>query len=78
MAIYQLSMFETFSNYQKWTLFIDENEYVWFYDCDMGHSIVLIKVESLDDEKDGINYVFHDYAKEKIKLPELFKEKVEN
>jgi hypothetical protein len=49
--IYQLSIFEAFSNYQHWVLYVDINEGVWFYDADIGHTLTPKKVECLSTEK---------------------------
>lgn len=70
-VIYQQSIVETFSNYSKWILYIDDKDNIWFYTGDLQLTTVLLKVK--DSKTD---YVYKKIANDDIKIPSEMKEKM--
>jgi hypothetical protein len=80
-AIYQLSLFQSFSNLQKWVLYLDNDGNVWFHDSDTGRALMLEfmfepSVSRMINQDKQIKCIVHDYLKEKLTLPEKFKKEV--
>lgn len=58
-------IFKCFSKNQKWCLYLDEDDNIWFYNSDYQESYVWIAHE---------NYKKYDYVLEKIRLPKEFEQ----
>lgn len=40
-CLYQQNLTDTFSNYSKWTLYIDDKDKIWFYNSDRNETSVM-------------------------------------
>lgn len=60
-------IFKCFNKNQKWCLYIDEDDNIWFYNSDYQQSYVWIANES---------YKKYDYLLEKIRIPKEFEQKL--
>lgn len=63
--LFQRGIGNPFSSFQKWVLFFDNKNNLWFYNSDYAETYVWIK------EKDG-EYTCHDFCKENLPLPTEF------
>lgn len=61
----QHNLFLSFNKNQKWALYIDNNENIWFYNSDFGETMVWLK-------EDSSRYIQYDYCTKDITIPPDF------
>jgi len=71
--IYQQNINETFSNYSKWMLYVDDKDNIWFYTGDLQLTSVLLK-----GNNSKTDYVYKKIIDNSIKIPEAMKKKIDN
>lgn len=70
--LFQQSLNQTFSAYHYWTLYVDKNADIWYYNSDyMSHNGILFNKETQQ-------YEMKDFCKLKLKLPIEFKTEIED
>lgn len=69
-VLYQRSIFNSFSGYSNWGLYIDAKKNIWFYTSDYQEYSVLLK-DSIDNK-----YFYKKIDNESIEIPNEFKLKL--
>lgn len=64
--LYDYGSVKAFSNYQKWGIFVDENENLWFYNGDFQQRLILIK-DTVNE-----NYIVREFPADTV-MPAKFK-----
>ncbi|MFH7002338.1 hypothetical protein [Flavobacterium bizetiae] len=69
--LFQQSLNETLSKYHYWTLYVDSNSNLWYYNSDYDSPRAIL----FDEKTQQYNMV--DFCERKLKLPKEFKKELE-